>query len=258
MRSQTFKITVTASNPAGPYSKSIDETVTDQPPTVTVTTVSPTTTDTSQMVTVQFTASDHDGTVSAISVNWGDGSNPTTLSGTDDAASHNYGSTDGLKTKIFTINVTATDNSGSASSTTKTVTINDQPPVVSITGMTPNPSNTSQTVNLRLSAGDPDGTVQSLKVDWGDGTSDTLQTTATSASHVYNSAKAYTITITATDDAGNTGTTTQTQTVVAPPAPVAILGLPPTTFYASLGGIIAIVIIAGAVLALRRKPKSSK
>ena len=162
MRSQTFKITLTASNPAGPYSKSIDETVTDQPPTVTIATVSPTTTDTSQTVTVHFTASDHDGTI------------------------------------------------------------------------------------------------QSLKVDWGDGTSDTLQTTATSVSHRYNSAKAYTITITATDDAGNTGTTTQTQTVIAPPAPVAILGLPPTTFYASLGGIIAIVIIAGAVLALRRKPKSSK
>ena len=258
MRSQTFKITVTASNPAGPYSKSIDEMVTDQPPTVTVTTVSPTKTDTSQIVAVHFTASDQDGTISAITVNWGDGSNPTTLSGTDDAASHNYMSTDGLKTKTFTINVTATDNSGSASSTTKTVTINDQPPVESITGMTPNPSNTSQTVNLRFSTSDPDGTIQSLKVDWGDGTSDTLQTTATSASHVYNSAKTYTITITATDDAGNTGTTTQTQTVIALPAPVAILGLPPTTFYASLGGIIAIVIIAGALLALRRKPKSSK
>jgi len=258
MRSQTFKITVTATNPAGPSSKSIDEMVTDQPPTVTVTTVSPTTTDTSQTVAVQFTASDHDGTISAITVNWGDGSNPTTLSGTDGGASHNYRSTDGLKTKTFTINVTATDNSGTASSTTKTVTINDQPPVESITGMTPNPSNTSQTVNLRFSTSDPDGTIQSLKVDWGDGTSDTLQTTATSASHVYNSAKTYTITITATDDAGNTGTTTQTQTVIALPAPVAILGLPPTTFYASLGGIIAIVIIAGAVLALRRKPKSSK
>lgn len=258
MRSQTFKITVTASNPAGPYSKSIDETVTDQPPTVTIATVSPTTTGTSQTVTVHFTASDQDGTVSAITVNWGDGSNPTTLSGTDDAASHNYRSTDGLKTKTFTINVTATDNSGTATSTTKTVTINDQPPVESITGVTPNPSNTSQTVNLRFGTSDPDGTIQSLKVDWGDGTSDTLQTTATSASHIYNSAKTYTITITATDDAGNTGTTTQTQTVIALPAPVAILGLPLTTFYASLGGIIAIVIIAGAVLALRRKPKSSK
>src|SRR5439155_21873119 len=73
---------------------------------------------TGQLVTVTFTANDVDGSVSSMTVNWGDGTTPDSLSGTATSDTHSY-STSGS----FAITVTATDNGGSTVQATGAVTV---------------------------------------------------------------------------------------------------------------------------------------
>ena len=113
--SQTFTITVTATNSAGPGSGMTSETVNDLPPVVTIINVSPNPANTGQMVTATFTSIDSDGTVSTISVDWGDGSAPDALAASATSDTHIY-----AITGSFTITITATDNSGSTGKATAT------------------------------------------------------------------------------------------------------------------------------------------
>ena len=213
-KSQVFTITVTATNSAGPGSGTTTETINDRPPIVTISTVSPNPANTGATVTVSFTATDPDGTVSSISVDWGDASTPTSLGGTATSATHTYANTGSAKTQAFTISVTATDNSGSTGFATTSETVNDRPPVVSVTNVSPNPVNTGVLVTLTFTATDPDGTVSSITVNWGDSSPvDTLAGTATSDTHTYSSAGSFTITVTATDNSGSTGLGTGSITV---------------------------------------------
>src|SRR6266568_269416 len=214
LKSQTFTVTVTATNSAGPGSATTTEVVNDLPPTVTISTILPNPADTGQMVTVTFSATDPDGTVASISVNWGDGSPVDTLAGSATSDTHSYSSTGSATTQAFTITVTATDNSGSTGSATTSETVNDRPPVVSVTNVSPNPANTGQLVTTTFTATDPDGTISSITVNWGDGTApDTLAGTATSDTHTYAAAGSFTITVTATDNSGSTGQGTGSITV---------------------------------------------
>jgi PKD repeat protein len=219
VKSQVFTITVTATNSAGPGSGITMETVNDRPPTVTISTILPNPANTGTMVTVSFTATDPDGTVSSLSVNWGDGSTPTSLAGTA-TSTHTYTSTGSAKSQLFTITVTDTDNSGSTGSAQTTETVNDRPPVVAVTNPTPNPALTGQLVTVTFSAGDPDGTVSSISVNWGDTTTpDSLAGTAISDTHTYTSGGSFTITVTATDNSGSTTPGTTSEVVSAPTAP---------------------------------------
>jgi len=70
------------------------------------------------MVTVTFTASDVDGTISSISVSWGDGSAPDVLAGTAATDTHTYTSGNN-----FTITMACTDNSGSTGHASGSVTV---------------------------------------------------------------------------------------------------------------------------------------
>ncbi len=255
-QSKGFMITINATDNSGSSTvQSQTIIVKDLTPSVMVGTTSQTVS-TGDTVSVTLSATDVDGSVTSITVDWGDGSNPTLLSGTATSTTHVYESTDGQDTKTVAINVTAIDNSGSLSSVTTTVTINDRSPTIGATSVMPNQSNTNSPFNLTLTANDPDGTISYISINWGDGTTDTLPGTATSASHTYTSPNTYTITVTAKDDSGNTHITTYTQTIVT--RSNTILGLSPMLFYTSLGGIIAAIIVAGGVLALRRRTKSKE
>jgi hypothetical protein len=109
--------------------------------------------------------------------------------------------------------VTATNSAGPGSGTT-TESIIDRPPVVTISNVSPNPAQKGQVVTITFSATDPDGTISSFKVNWGDGvTSDSLAGSATSDTHKYNVTGSFTINITATDNSGSTGSATTTETV---------------------------------------------
>jgi len=111
--------------------------------------------------------------------------------------------------------LTVTDNSGSTGSTSQSITVTVtavSPPVVTITGVVPNPANTGQTVNLTFTVSST-ATVTGITVDWGDGTTpDSLPGMAVSDTHAYTSAGIFTITVTASNSAGS-GSATTTETV---------------------------------------------
>jgi hypothetical protein len=86
---------------------------------------------------VNFSAVDSDGTISSISVNWGDGSAPDMLAGSATSDTHSY-----TRAGSFTIIITGTDNSGSTthvSSSPITVTAPPAPsaPAPDILGLAP-------------------------------------------------------------------------------------------------------------------------
>src|SRR5207245_10665588 len=138
-----------------------------------------------QSLTRSIRTADPEGKISTTRIDWGDNANQL-YSGAVSSATHSYNSTGSSTSKTFTIIITATDNNASYTSTTSQVTINDRVPSASF-----NPSSTAlrtgQNVTLTISATDPDGTVTATKVDWGDGTIDTLSGTATSDIHSYRS-----------------------------------------------------------------------
>ena len=218
-KSETFTITVTATNAAGPGSGTTTETVNDRPPTITVSSAtSPV--NTGQMVSLTFHASDADGTISSLSVNWGDGTSVDVMPGTATSDSHIYTTTGSSPSKVYTITVTAIDNSGSTGQTLASVTVNDRPPIVSVTGVSPNPALAGQPVSVSFSTSDPDGTVSSIVVNWGDGSpSDSLAGTAASDTHTYASGGSFIISVTATDNSGSSSTGTISESVNAPLAP---------------------------------------
>ena len=102
-----------------PLMKPFSAQINDQPPTVTISSVSPNPANTGQLVTVSFTGSDIDGSISSIGVNWGDGTPTHNLAGTATSDTHSY-----TATGTFTIMIVATDNSGSTGQVTGSVTVN--------------------------------------------------------------------------------------------------------------------------------------
>jgi len=96
-------------------------TVTDQPPAVSLT-PSTTTASTGQTVTLTISASDPDGSISATSINWGDGKIDT-LSYAATSDSHAYNSTGSTSSKTYTITVIVTDNRGQTSTANSAVTV---------------------------------------------------------------------------------------------------------------------------------------
>lgn len=226
---KTYAVTLTVTDNGGVTGSTTSQvTITDRPPVVS-STPSPTTANTGQSITLTINVSDPDGTISTTRIDWGD-TITQLYSGAITSATHSYISTGSSTSKIFTIIITATDNNASYTSTSSQVTINDRVPVPSF-----NPSSTSlstgQNVTLTISATDPDGTVTSIKVDWGDGTIDTLSATATSDMHSYSSTGAspsqiFTIVVNATDNSGSTGKSSSRVTVSDRPPVVTVTTSP--------------------------------
>src|SRR5207253_7296191 len=125
------------------------------PPGVTVSPPTPNPASTGSVVNVAFSVSSS-STVTGITVNWGDGTAADNLAGTARSDSHVYTSTGAVKSKTFTITVTATNGAGPGSGTTTEV-VNDRPPVVTISSITPPSPFVGQSVTVSFSATDPDG-----------------------------------------------------------------------------------------------------
>ncbi len=150
-----------------------------------------------------------------MTVNWGDGTTDN-LAGTATSDTHVYASAGNVETQTFTPVVTATNVAGSGSTATK-IAVNDQPPTVTLKGLSPNPTNPGEIVTATFSTTDNDGTVAPISVIWGDGTAvDTIGATATSDTHSYSSPGSYAITITVTDNSGSTAQETGSVTVQTP------------------------------------------
>ncbi|HEY2169742.1 MAG TPA: PKD domain-containing protein, partial [Candidatus Angelobacter sp.] len=151
-------------------------------------------------------STDPDGTIVSSTINFGDGS--ATVNGS--SASHTY-STAGT----YTITGTVTDNLGATASKSAAIVVSssaNQPPVAVISA-TPSSAYAPATISVS-SAGssDPDGTIASSVITFGDGTS----ASALTASHTFSAAGIYTITAKVTDNLGASSTASTSVTVKAP------------------------------------------
>lgn len=169
-------------------------------------------------------SSDSDGTIVSRSWDWGDGS-------TDDVgvtAGHTYTSAGS-----YTITLTVTDDDGATGVATKVVTVSAAPPANQPPSAAFAASPTSGTIPFSVAVDasgstDADGTIASYAWDWGDGTPGDSGVTAT---HVYNVAGSYTLTLTVTDDDAATDTATVQITASDPPnvPPVASFTVTPAS-----------------------------
>jgi PKD repeat protein len=151
-------------------------------------------------------STDSDGTIVASTINFGDGSAPVSGS----SASHTYGAAG-----TYTITGTVTDNLGATASKSAAIIISsgtNQPPVAAISA-TPNSAYAPATISVSAAgSSDPDGTIASSVLSFGDGTS----TSGLTASHKFSAAGTYTLTATVTDNSGASSTATTRVTVKAP------------------------------------------
>ena len=258
--SQIFTIVVTATDNNASYtSTSSQVTINDRVP---VPSFNPSSTSltTGQNVTLTITATDPDGVVTALKVDWGDGSIDT-LSGTATSDTHSYSSTGTSTSKIFTITVNATDNSGSTGISSSQITVSDRRPVVTFTS-SPASVSTGQTVTVTITASDPDGTIVSTKVDWGDGTIDTLGGQTTD-SHQYASAggassKTFAITVTVIDNSGSSTPSYSSVNVQASSQSSSGTLSLPLYYFAILAALVAALLVGGFLAFRRHKVTHAK
>ena len=148
-------------------------------------------------------SNDPDGSIITYDWNFGDG----TDLGSDVKPSHTY-----THHGVYTVTLIVTDNDGSISEDTCTVTVQNNAPVAS--------AGSDLTIMVDeigsfdgSGSTDVDGSITSCDWDWGDGSTHGSGATPT---HSYSTAGVYTVTLTVTDDDGSTSSDTLTVTVLAP------------------------------------------
>jgi len=158
---------------------------------------------------------------------------------------------------LWSLVIRASDNASPANnaSSTRVITFQDKPPTV-VLSLSTTSANIGESITLTLTASDSDGTVSTIKIDWGDGTIDSLSGTATTASHSYTSSggassKTYTVNATAIDNGGQSAWSTSNITVLAPPSPPGGTLSLPLYYFGILAAVIA-ALLAGGFLAFRR------
>ncbi|MFZ5875090.1 MAG: PKD domain-containing protein [Nitrospirota bacterium] len=174
-------------------------------------------------------ASDNDGDPLTFTWNFGDGS-PLQAS-TSGMGTHTY-----AIAASYDVTLTVTDgHGGTATSAAQTIVISsalpgNNPPVIT-SMMMPTASSViaGQPITVTATASDPDGG-NTLKFSWdfGDGSDNTPPNTSSLATHQYDYAGSYVVTLTVTDGQGGSDVGTETLVVLAPPnsPPVASAGGP--------------------------------
>jgi len=150
------------------------------------------------------TSSDPDGSITAYSWSFGDGSAVVTTQN----ASHTYAAGG-----TYTVTLTVTDNLGATNSSSQSVTVSaaNQPPVANFTS-----SCSALSCNFTSTSSDPDGTITGYSWSFGDGSP---VVTTQNAAHTYGAAGTYTVTLTVTDNQGATNSRSQNVTVSPPNQP---------------------------------------
>jgi PKD repeat protein len=133
------------------------------------------------------------GTITASAIDFGDGTKVNAAT-----ATHTYAAAG-----MFTVTATVTDNMNLSASATALVTVVPDKPPLAYLSISPASGNAPLVVTASTAAStDPDGTIISSQINFGDGT----VVNATTASHTYNLPGNYTITGTVTDNGGLTAT----------------------------------------------------
>jgi PKD repeat protein len=194
-----------------------------------------------QTETFTFGATDPDSTQTAAGftykINWGDGSavqtvSPTANNGSGVQLTHQF-----TTVGNYTVSVTATNQVGLVSTTaTQGITISSGAPTASVNGPTAGVRN--QTEVFTFGATDPDSTQTAAgftyTINWGDGSAvQTVQPTANNGSgvqltHQYTSNGNFTVSVTATNNAGLVSNTATQSIIISTGAPTAMLLGPPS------------------------------
>lgn len=201
----TVKATVTDNSGASSSTTSTVTIAANQPP-VAVLSVSPASGIAPATVTASTAGSiDPDGTISATTIDFGDGSAAVSAA----SASHVY-NTPGT----YTVKATVTDNLGASSNTTSVITVIANKPPVAALNLSVSSGYGPLTVTASTAASsDPDGNVASSTINFGDGSA---TVSGASASHTYSTAGVYTVTAMVTDNMGASSSTSSTVSVKAP------------------------------------------
>jgi PKD repeat protein len=150
-------------------------------------------------------------------INWGDGTS-STLPGTATSATKVY-----ADNATRTITATATDEDGTYSTDSRTVTVNNVAPLVSLLVGSSTPA--GGTFSMSLASIDPgQDTITRWLIDWGDGTTMNYAGTVRSMSRVYETAGAYRVQVSAIDDDGTWVVASQQVTIVAAPPLLIVTG----------------------------------
>jgi PKD repeat protein len=151
-------------------------------------------------------STDSDGTIVASSINFGDGSAAVKAA----SASHTYSTTG-----TYTITATVTDNLGAATSKSAALVVVSAPnrPPIAVISASPGSAYAPATVSASAAgSSDPDGTIASSVISFGDGTT----ANGLTATHGYSVAGVYTLTAKVTDNASASSSASTTVTVKAP------------------------------------------
>ena len=204
-------VTLTVTNGEG--SDSTTQTVTvDDPPTAAFT---PSTSVAAPGATVSFDASasgpgDPGGTITDYTWNFGDDTPVDDTGGSADA-SHAFASPG-----IYTVALTTTDDLGVSTTSTQQVTIDAPAAAFTISPATVVAPGTAVSFDATGST-DPKGTITDYSWSFGDGTPVDDAGTSTSVQRAYAGRGTYTVTLTVTNNFGQTNTSTHTITVDDPP-----------------------------------------
>lgn len=155
-----------------------------------------------------------------MTIDWGDGTIDVLnlpAGTTDFSPSHAYVDDDptGTPSDFFVVDVSLEDKDGAVFDTFTTVTVLNEPPVVTATGDTVDLGNQSSVVINFTDVGVAD--THTATIDWGDGSAVEDLGTITSgfvATHTYASAGAFPVSVTVTDDDTESGVGNTTATVI--------------------------------------------
>ena len=144
----------------------------------------------------------------------------------------------------YTVTLTATDDLGVSTAATATVTSTPSPTAsFSASATTATPASPGTAVSFNASgSSDPVGTITDYSWSFGDGSSVDDTGATPTASHAYATRGNYTVTLTVTNDYGQTAQTPQTVTVDDPPTvsvtPSATVSTPssPVSFTSTAAG----------------------
>ncbi len=185
-------------------------------------------------LTVETTATDSEGNLVQVKMNWGDGTiteySQLMFNGSTFTFQHKYSKRD-----TFLIQALARDQFGNETKWSAAreiiVTGENPPPTATITSITPKPAETNQVVTLLAIAEDLEDQMVMLQADWGDGTISPFSELQASGSafsftHIYATAGSYEIKVLPKDEYGLAGEWSEAQSLEvkrANSAPVAAI-----------------------------------